>query len=309
VKPRLQIQLRWRLRAVQRALPARPLPGPRQIHQARQYTKQARAILRLLRHALKRSVFRDTDRDLRAVAASLSEARARTVILETLFALGAERAYMRPAIRAVEHSWQVHARGLAAQPLGREMNAALRPLQAAADRVEGWILPPESEQSVRKAVGRCYLKGRRAWKRALSTAAEDDWHNCRKHAKYLDYQLGCAVSLGAPLRSLRKGAHELGTLLGRAHDLADLRRAIHRSAAAHSSSGAAVLLNIAERESQLVRRAGKLAGHVFGQRARDFDRQLRTRAVRFIVPVADTRARAGSTTKRFGAGERGRPMR
>lgn len=297
---RLQSLLRARVRGLALALSGSP--GAEAIHRCRQLIKQSRAVLRLLRPELDPGAFRQVDDELRALAARLRSARDRTVILETLSGIGAQRAYMLPAIRDIERHWRNHFRGLRPPGLRPEdLAAARRHLRKVSAALAVADLPVPPERGIRGGLTRSYRKARRAWRRAVRTGAAGDWHTCRKHTKYLEYQLACALSFTPRLTSLRQQVHRLGSVLGHAHDLVDLGEALERSQASERPSGAAMLLSLSAREDLLLGQAGKLARAVYASKPGDFERLLQSQGVRFTPAAAGIRARAGSTSRRTGA--------
>src|SRR5579863_2182951 len=96
------------MQAAQAALTRTHEPSDAAIHAARQHVKRARAILRLLRTAVGPRVYRQLNRELRDCNRALRAARDRSVVMETLRALGVRKPYLKPAISGVEAYWREH---------------------------------------------------------------------------------------------------------------------------------------------------------------------------------------------------------
>lgn len=284
---RLRMLLRAHLRAIRGGLAPRPAPSAERIHLTRQRIKQARALLRLLRPELTPGAYRNTDAVLRGAGRALQRARERIVILETLSVVGRERAYMRPAVRSIERHWRSHFRGLRApEPDRARLLASRRQLAVVEQRLRDWPPAPDPERSSRQSLCRCYRRGRRAWKRALESRSDADaaWHTCRRHTKYLLYQLSYAAKLSAPLEKQRTLSRKLGTALGDAHDLIVLREALRRSGVTDSPAGAAMTDYLAERYARSQHRAQKIATRLYARSVPKFRRLLSAPTVR----VADS---------------------
>lgn len=256
-----------------RAGAAGDLDSAEAIHGARKDLKKLRTVLRLLREELPKDVYREEMRCFRDAARALSETRDAEVKLETLNDL-AGRAEELPA--AAVEAWR--------QILDRDREAATdtdldesvaAQLEAGLVRIEGWRLEGDSWAMIGGAVRRSYRRGRRAMRAAEAEGREDDFHQWRKRAKDLWYEL--RLLKGAwkgPLKAAAEEADRLSDLLGDHHDLAVLRGDLHERRLGEEETRA-LEAAIDARQQQLAAEALDLGRRLYAEPPKQLGRRLR----------------------------------
>ncbi len=190
------------------------------IHEARRDLKKARAALRLARPRLKTRLYRAENAALRDAGRAMSAARDAQVLPAVLDGLltGADKRRFAEARRSLAHAAR------AASPDGHVRRAAA-PALAAADRVARGLRPSARRwRAVSKGLRETYAAGRASLAAARKHGSAEDFHEWRKAAKYLRYQLDLLRAKNdGPLARYIAGLHQLTDLLGDDHDLGTLR--------------------------------------------------------------------------------------
>jgi CHAD domain-containing protein len=247
------------------------------VHGARKDMKKLRAVLRLLRDELGKKLYRRENARFRDAARALSQTRDAEMKLETLDAL-AEHEDGLPA-EAVESWRKILARDReAAANAARDEPAveeAISLIEAGLRGIEGWELEGDSWQMVDAAVVRTYRRSRRTLKAAEKDRGEAEFHEWRKRAKDLWYELRLfSAAWSGPLEATADEAHKLSDLLGDHHDLAVLREDLHER---NLGEGETVALEaaISRRQEELAAEAFPLGRRLYAERPKDFSHRLR----------------------------------
>lgn len=203
------------------------------VHGARKASKRVRALLRVIRAALPGPRFRAANYGLRDAARGLAAARDAAVALATFDELvplpDAALAAVRDGLAGEGLTWDVLADGLEAS----------------------------------------YRQGRLAMRAAFSAPEDEAFHDWRKRAKDLWYQVQLVRDACEPvLGGLEELLDELGERLGDDHDLAVLAA---QPAAAGQGELAA---SIARRRERLRREAWDLGRKIYAERPRAFVRRV-----------------------------------
>ena len=237
------------------------------IHDARKRLKRVRALLQLVRPAVKKSLYRNENAALRDVARPLSELRDAKVLIETLGSVAPD-----DASASIRQELTARKRSLEAQnPLPR----AAASLEEALSRVPAWTDVPKRWSSVGKGLRRTYRQARRAYADALREPTVEKRHEWRKQTKYLRYQLEALQPLRPELlEELASQADKLGQLLGDDHDLAVLQQTLS-SASAPCHDGE-VIAAIDRRRDELLQEACKLAAPFFRASPKQFERRIKS---------------------------------
>jgi CHAD domain-containing protein len=246
------------------------------VHGARKDMKKLRTVLRLLRDELGPKLYKKEDARFRAAARALSETRDAEVKLGTLGAL-AEQGGALPE-DALESWRKILARDReAATNAARDQPAVIEAISLIEDGLEGirsWELGGDSWQLIDTAVIRTYRCGRHAMK-AAERGDEDDFHQWRKRAKDLWYELRLlSGAWRGPLGATAEEAHDLTELLGDHHDLAVLREDLRERNLGEGET-AALEAAIARRQEELAAQAIPLGRRIYAERPKDFSRRLR----------------------------------
>lgn len=244
------------------------------VHGARKDMKKLRTVLRLLRDELPKDLYRQEMQCYREAGRALSAARDAEVKLATLDGL-AERTGELPG-DAVETWRQILARDReAAINMSGDEREVINGLEAGLARIEGWQLEGDSWAMIGGALQRSYRRGRRAMQAAEKDPSEANFHQWRKRAKDLWYELRLLSSAwSAALDPLANEAHRLSDLLGDHHDLAVLRADLHERRLGEEETR---LLEAAieARQSDLTGEAFQLGRRLYAERPKAFSRRLR----------------------------------
>lgn len=248
----------------------RPSLSDRAVHAVRKDLKRVRAMLRLMRPALRSDEYHHANATLRDVARSLSAARDSKVLLDTLQGLpGRSRASSEPAPeRALRSHLQrdhAHSRdrlradGASVRRASRSLRAIRRRLtQRPASRYDRTVLS--------KGLQRVYGRTRAALKRAQARHTVENLHELRKQTKYLWHQLEALTDARTSEdRALIAATHRLADLLGDEHNLAVLQSTV-LAASMSASSRERLLARIARRRGRLVANALVLAQRIYRDR-------------------------------------------
>jgi CYTH domain-containing protein/CHAD domain-containing protein len=247
------------------------------VHGARKDMKKLRTVLRLLRDELGAKRYRAQNARFRDAARALSATRDAEVKLETLDSL-AEQEEVLPEEAVASWRKILDRDREAATNAARDepaVAAAISRIEAGLEEIEGWDFNGDSWQLIDAALIRTYRRGRRAMKVAARNGGEGDFHEWRKRAKDLWYELrllSCAWS--GPLEATAEEAHRLTDLLGDHHDLAVLREDLRQR---NLGEGETVALEMAigRRQEELAAEAFALGRRLYAERPRDFTRRLR----------------------------------
>ena len=202
-------------------------PDPQEaIHEVRKRLKKVRAILRLARGQLGEVLYAGENarhRDLGRLLAPLRDSHTRLEALRGLRehhpALIAHDAFHGMEKLLLADRSRLTA-GFADGEIRRRALSALRGVEGAPAK---WPVDGCSFDAIRPGLLRVYRQGRMRMKAAYARPSPDRFHDWRKRAKYLGYQLRILEpAWPADLGTTKKMLHDLTTLLGEAHDLSEL---------------------------------------------------------------------------------------
>lgn len=247
------------------------------VHGARKDMKKLRTVLRLLRDELGSKRYKRENARFRDAARALSETRDAEVKLETLDALVEQ-----------EDEWPQEAFESWRKILDRDREAvtnaardepavseAISLIETGLEEIRGWELEGDSWKLIDAALIRTYRRGRRAMKAASRRRREADFHEWRKRAKDLWYELRLlSGAWPGPLEATAEEAHHLTELLGDHHDLALLREDL-RGRNLGEEETAALEAAIGRRQGELAAAALPLGRRLYAERPKDFSRRMR----------------------------------
>ncbi len=247
------------------------------VHGARKDMKKMRTVLRLLRDELGAKRYKRENARFRDAARALSETRDAEVKLETLDAL-AEHGEALPG-EAIETWRKILDRDReAATNAARDepaVAAAIVLIEAGQEAIREWNLEGDSWKLIDAGLARTYRGGRRAMKAAEKDRGEGDFHEWRKRAKDLWYELRLlSGAWSGPLEATAEEAHKLTELLGDHHDLAVLREDL-RERNLGGDETAALEAAIGRRQEELAAAAFPLGRRLYAERPKGFSRRMR----------------------------------
>jgi CHAD domain-containing protein len=190
------------------------------IHEVRRRGKQARALLRLVRPAI-RGGFKDIDRLYRNAGRLLAPARDARIVVGALDDLGMNDAAAADIRSSLEDRATIEVQAVFDGEDGHARNVR-ELLGEAVESARGLEIPDEA-CSVADGATRIYTEGQKAYSRAFKRPSADAFHAWRKRVKqrrhHLSYLWDCA-----PIDSdAHERLHELSDVLGAAHDLVVFR--------------------------------------------------------------------------------------
>jgi CHAD domain-containing protein len=218
------------------------------VHETRKALKRLRALLRLIRPAIGEEAFKAENAQLREVGLSLSGARDRHVLLETINKLEASARFGRRGL--VEGVRQViaAANGEGAPLTMKQANARLTD---AKKRLAGLYIDGSGFEVVGAGLERSYRRARRMFAEAYRAPTDETFHEWRKGAQGHWRQM-TLLSRAWPdyLGARAVEARHLSQLLGDDHDLAMLVAFVHSDAASSLGGEQAALIERAARQRQ-----------------------------------------------------------
>lgn len=221
------------------------------VHETRKSLKRLRSLLRLMRPAIGKDAFRSENGQLRDIGLSLSGARDRHVLLETVTKLDAAgRVGRRGATDKLRQAI------LAANGEGESLEAADDRLAEARKRLEALPVAGAGFDVVGEGLEASYRDARRAFRHAYEDPSDEAFHEWRKGAQRHWRQM-TLLSRAWPecLEARASEARELSQLLGDDHDLAILIAYVHSEAAEKLHGEPAALVETAARQRQQELRA------------------------------------------------------
>jgi CHAD domain-containing protein len=244
------------------------------IHGARKDMKKLRTVLRLLRDELPQDLYDEEMQCYREAARALSSARDAEVKLATLDDLAGRTGELPD--EAVEAWRQILARDReAVVNTGADPEEVVDRLEAGLARIEGWRLEADSWAMIGSALQRSYRRGRRAMREAEKDPSEENFHQWRKRAKDLWYELRLlSGTWSETLVPFADEVHRLSDLLGNHHDLAVLRADL-RERRLGKEETRLLEAAIEARQTDLAREAFGLGHRLYAERPKAFSRRLR----------------------------------
>jgi CHAD domain-containing protein len=218
------------------------------VHETRKSLKRLRALLRLIRPAMGEQVFKAENGQLRDIGLSLSGARDRHVLLETIDKLDRTAHLGRKGLADAVRQTIAAANG-EGTPLGTRQ--ALLRLGEAKKRLADLQISGTGFEVVAPGLERSYRRVHRAFSAAYNEPSDEAFHEWRKGAQAHWRQM-TLLSRAWPdyLGARAAAARNLSQLLGDDHDLAVLIAFIHSDAAAALRGEQAALVESAARRRQ-----------------------------------------------------------
>jgi CHAD domain-containing protein len=245
------------------------------VHETRKSLKRLRALLRLIRPAIGEGAFKDENAQLRDLGLSLSGARDRHVLLETVNKLEGSAGFGRKGLTESLRQCIAAANGEGA-PL--TMKQAQSRLADAKKRFAELHIEGSGFDIVGAGLERCYLKARHALADAYNKPTDESFHEWRKGAQQHWRQM-TLLSRAWPeyLGARASEARTLSQLLGDDHDLAMLVAFVHSEAAAGLGSEQAAIVEKAarQRQAELRATAEPRGGRLFAEAPKRLRRSVR----------------------------------
>ncbi|MGI8740049.1 MAG: CHAD domain-containing protein [Gammaproteobacteria bacterium] len=250
------------------------------IHSARQRCKRIRAVLRLVRRDLG-DQYRPENVCFRDIARGLSDVRDAVAVIEALDKLQPPCIDKREAglVRATR-------RGLTArrrqdtdgeEALRTHADDAIGGFRAARERVAAWPLSTQGFALVSPGLRRTYASGRDAFTEACSEPSDVRFHETRKRAKYLWYQMRVLHNVWPEtMRACQRSLHKLSNLLGDDHDLLVVRESLREQPdILRGARNLECMIGLIDRRKCQLKAEARLLGmRVFAERPGEFRKRL-----------------------------------
>jgi CHAD domain-containing protein len=254
------------------------------VHELRKQLKKLRAIVRLVEDELGERIADRDNQALRDLGRRLSPARDASVRVTAVRHLLDGKANGRPkrmeavpADRIRKRLASRQAAALAHLRRNAELPAIRRELESLRRRVRRWPLRKEGFDCLERGLRRSYRRGRKGRAEAFASRTDEAFHDWRKRAKDLRYQVGLLEPVWPPImKDFEKTLHDLTDRLGDDHDLADLRQVFRASPRLTSGGDGATPLieRIDSRRSDLQAKARPLGTRVYAEKAGAFSRRV-----------------------------------
>ncbi|MEE4250617.1 MAG: CHAD domain-containing protein [Alcanivoracaceae bacterium] len=247
------------------------LLGDDVVHGIRVASKEMRALWQVVKPLLDDNRAKQSINELRDAAATLSEARDRYVILQTLERL-CQKAPSKDARRAL--SVTLDKLRTQEQEVGSPAATTVQLhdcWQQDKHRWQSLDISVDSNTLLAEGYGRLYRKAHRLTRAALRSDDIQHWHALRKWAKYLSLTLP-VYAQSTKLEQLTDDISRLGKKLGRLHDLDRLLLAVNELdwTDGDPERGAYVSHLVRREIGNVVSQCSKLAQALFNDEPRQF---------------------------------------
>jgi CHAD domain-containing protein len=249
------------------------------VHEARRCLKRSRSLLRLVRFAIPRS-YKHEDRRLRNVGRSLSELRDSHALIETLQHLnerqngGDRHPSVSAAFEGVGRYLARRGDEIATTMKNGGMDQLLKALNKSRKALEELNFAEVDGKGVSKSLFRSVKRGMEAFAEAERHGEAEKFHDWRKRAKDLRYQLSLLSELRPDLQSYAHAAKKLEQLLGDDHNLAVLMSLMGKAQLADAEGIRALQKDILRQQGQLRDQAQCIGQQIYGEKRKTWKHRL-----------------------------------
>ena len=242
------------------------------VHNARKALKRLRALLRSLRVAFPKKLFRAENRHIAATCRRISPLRDVHVQLRTLGKLKAAASPAGDHIR--RQLLRQQSSFIRRIPALRKTVRAL--LEVSRQSLASWPLRKATAEDLASGLKRIYKQGREAFKTARKSPTPGHLHAWRKKTKSLGYGLEMIKNLGSgELSKMIRCSDILTEALGDDQDLFMVLRALDKEHRSNPASDFDRLANrISLKRAKRQKRAFKLGEKVYGEKSGGFEKRL-----------------------------------
>ena len=242
------------------------------VHNARKALKRLRALLRSLRVAFPKKLFRAENRHIAATCRRISPLRDVHVQLRTLGKLKAAASPAGDHIR--RQLLRQQSSFIRRIPTLRKTVRAL--LDVSRQSLASWPLRKATAEDLASGLKRIYKQGREAFKTARKSPTPGHLHAWRKKTKSLGYGLEMIKNLGSgELSKMIRCSDILTEALGDDQDLFMVLRALDKEHRSNPASDFDRLANrISLKRAKRQKRAFKLGEKVYGEKPGGFEKRL-----------------------------------
>jgi CHAD domain-containing protein len=249
------------------------------VHEARKAIKKSRSLMRLMRKTLG-SEFDARNDELRQAGRRLSELRDAQALIETVDELSekSEQQADHNSLARLRKLLCTRKEQIAGKMSGgNEVSTVIQALEKVRGRIGLWPIADVTHGEFNDAVMTSVRRGRKAFQIAQDSQTDDRFHDWRKRAKDLRYQLEILdKSWPGVLDGYAGCAEELEQALGEDHNLAVLKVLSTRELGKQLSASHAKRLQplIKQRQEKLRKDAGEIGGRLYGEKLTSWSDRL-----------------------------------
>jgi CHAD domain-containing protein len=249
------------------------------VHEVRKSLKKARALLRLVKSDLG-DFFDDENVQLRDTGKQLSDLRDASALVVTLddlrkqangSASGAPMSKVRQVL--TEHKRNLEEEAGTQKLLPRLASSLVRARRS----IRYWPLKTDGFTAIEAGIEKSFRDGKKALAEARRTGKREDFHEWRKRAKDLWYQIRLLQKMGAgELDGHERALKALEDALGNDLNLAILSERVQALAAGNGTRAKAAAVNkaIESARGELRRRALKIGDAIYSEKPKAFTREI-----------------------------------
>ncbi|MGD1890324.1 MAG: CHAD domain-containing protein [Cyclobacteriaceae bacterium] len=249
------------------------------IHEARKELKKIRAVLRLARLSVPSNTYKKTNAYFRDIGRLLSEARDTAALLEVVSTL--HNQVKQPTLKSLLNTVVHHLSAKKAAVTRYQINRDQLPkktkykLTNAEEYITNYELDEEGFDALANGLEKVYARGRNMMKVVIKDPDPENFHEWRKRAKYLRYQLYTIREVWPAMLDVWEGElHQLTDSLGAEHDLFVLHETILNSKLKGDSNWQLLFEFIATRRKTHQQEAIILGKKIYAQKPNQFTNWL-----------------------------------
>ena len=254
------------------------------VHEARRCIKRTRSALRLVKFAVPDAYPRENLR-LRDIGRSLSALRDSHALIQTLDEMkkqgrtgNADGSRHRTFAKA-HHLLESRENQITQAMAEGGMENSIAQLKAVLLDVKKLTYTKVDPQGISKSLYKSVKRGMKAFRAAEDYPEAEIFHEWRKRAKDLRYQLSLLSELEPDLKQYSKSAKELEQILGDDHNLAVLKDVLREQQASNNRELQSLDKEIADRQDALRDQARKIGKRLYGEKQKVWKHRLAASAM------------------------------
>lgn len=250
------------------------------IHYARKRMKEVRAILRLVRDKLKKSIYQKENIFFRDIARKMADLRDYEVFIETLKELKeyTSNTHLKGAVNKVVQHAQPEYENQTNILLNQEniLQTVSDKLTEAKEHINNWPIKGNKFSLIRSGLYRVYDRGYKAYKTAYKAPSIENFHEFRKRVKYLWYQIEFLENAwNSVLKPLRKEISKLSDITGKDHDYGMLMIQLEKSDFNITDNQKKQIIDLAQAQRvQLQKEAKPLGRKIYVDKPKTFIKRM-----------------------------------
>lgn len=198
------------------------------VHEFRKNMKKSRAVLRLMRHNVKKESYREMNSLFRDLSKRLGRSREAKVHLDTLEEIMSENELPKTAGSLYDYFQQEYDETLQnLKDNENVLNDTIKKLQQARQKIHKLSMDDDDTSLIYQGIKKVYKRGRKALTVVYEFPGGENFHEWRKRAKYLWYICLLLEEIWPEvMNGYITSLDELSDYLGKEHDLFELQNII-----------------------------------------------------------------------------------